>query len=70
MRSTRPTSICFASTADPCGNFMKDAFNGLTALVVEDDWVVREDGAGWFRQHGWTVLETAIGLARCKCCGR
>jgi hypothetical protein len=49
---------------------MKDAFNGLTALVVEDDWVVREDGAGWFRQHGWTVLETAIGLARCKCCGR
>jgi CheY-like chemotaxis protein len=40
---------------------MTNPFNGLTVLVVEDDGLVREDIAGWFRQQGWIVLETAIG---------
>jgi CheY-like chemotaxis protein len=40
---------------------MKHAFNDLTALVVEDDWLLREDAAGWFRQQGWRVFETALG---------
>jgi CheY-like chemotaxis protein len=40
---------------------MTNPFDGLTALVVEDDGVVREDIAAWFRQQGWSVFETAIG---------
>jgi CheY-like chemotaxis protein len=40
---------------------MTNPFDGLTVLVVEDDGLVREDIAGWFRQQGWTVLETAVG---------
>jgi CheY-like chemotaxis protein len=34
---------------------------GLTALVVEDDILVRADIAEFLRQKGWSVLETAIG---------
>jgi hypothetical protein len=40
---------------------MTNPFDGLTALVVEDDWLVREDIAGFFRRQGWSVFETAIG---------
>ena len=40
---------------------MKAPFAGLTVLVVEDDWFVREDIANWFRQEGWMVLEAATG---------
>ena len=40
---------------------MTNPFDGLTALVVEDDGLVREDIADWFRQQGWIVLETAVG---------
>ena len=40
---------------------MKDFCNGLTVLVVEDEWLVRDDIAGRFRQDGWTVLEAATG---------
>jgi CheY-like chemotaxis protein len=40
---------------------MRAPFAGLTVLVVEDDWFVREDIANWFRQEGWTVLEAATG---------
>jgi CheY-like chemotaxis protein len=40
---------------------MTNPFDGLTALVVEDDGLVREDVAEWFRQRGWSVFETAIG---------
>jgi CheY-like chemotaxis protein len=40
---------------------MTNPFDGLTALVVEDDGLVREDIAAWFRQQGWSVVETAIG---------
>jgi CheY-like chemotaxis protein len=40
---------------------MINLFDGLTVLVVEDDGLVREDVADWFRQQGWIVLETAIG---------
>jgi hypothetical protein len=43
---------------------MANPFEGLTALVVEDDGLVRADIADWFRQQGWIVLETAIGPAR------
>ena len=45
---------------------MKDPFDGLTALVVEDDWFLREDIAGGFRQEGWTVLEAATGASALK----
>ncbi|HEY5204978.1 MAG TPA: response regulator [Roseiarcus sp.] len=40
---------------------MKEFCNDLTVLVVEDEWLVRDDIAGRFRQDGWTVLEAATG---------
>ena len=40
---------------------MRVPFNGRIALVVEDDWFVREDIANQFRQEGWMVLEAATG---------
>ena len=40
---------------------MRAPLNGRIALVVEDDWFVREDIANQFRQEGWTVLEAATG---------
>jgi CheY-like chemotaxis protein len=40
---------------------MRVPFNGGIALVVEDDWFVREDIANQFRQEGWRVLEAATG---------
>ena len=40
---------------------MRDSFQGLTALVVEDDGFLREDLASEFRQEGWRVLETDTG---------
>jgi CheY-like chemotaxis protein len=42
---------------------MRGPFDGLTALVVEDDWFVREEIAGEFRREGWTVLEAATGAS-------
>lgn len=36
-------------------------FDGLVVLVVEDDWLVREDLAAGLRQEGWTVLEADTG---------
>jgi CheY-like chemotaxis protein len=35
--------------------------NGLTVLVVEDDWLVRADIVVGLQQEGWTVLEAATG---------
>jgi hypothetical protein len=43
---------------------MRDPSIGLTALVVEDDWFVREDIANVFRHEGWAVLEAATGPGR------
>jgi CheY-like chemotaxis protein len=40
---------------------MRTPYNGRVALVVEDDWFVREDIANQFRQEGWRVLEAATG---------
>ena len=40
---------------------MKSPFKGRVALVVEDDWFVREDIANQFRQEGWMVIEAATG---------
>jgi len=40
---------------------MTDAFNGLTVLVVEDDWLLRENIVDWFRERGWSVLDAARG---------
>ena len=40
---------------------MKASSKGRIALVVEDDWFVREDIANQFRQEGWTVIEAATG---------
>ena len=40
---------------------MKASFNGLSALFVEDDWLVRLDLAQSLREEGWMVLETATG---------
>jgi two-component system OmpR family response regulator len=36
-------------------------FDGLVVLVVEDEWLVREDLAAGLRQEGWTVLEAETG---------
>jgi CheY-like chemotaxis protein len=44
---------------------MANPVEGLAALVVEDDILVRADIAEFLRQKGWSVLETAIGAARC-----
>ena len=40
---------------------MNTPFNGLSVLVVEDDWLVRENVAGWFREQGWNVFDAAQG---------
>lgn len=45
---------------------MRDPSIGLTALVVEDDWFVREDIASGLRQEGWAVLEAATGAGALK----
>jgi CheY-like chemotaxis protein len=45
---------------------MRDPSIGLTALVVEDDWFVREDIANVFRHEGWAVLEAATGAGALK----
>jgi CheY-like chemotaxis protein len=39
---------------------MRAPCNGLTALIVEDDWLLREE-AGGFRDEGWVVLEAGTG---------
>ena len=45
---------------------MKASSNGMTVLVVEDDWLVREDIVLGLRQEGWIVLESATGAAALK----
>jgi CheY-like chemotaxis protein len=40
---------------------MTNPLEGLTVLVVEDDSLLRDGFAEWFRRQGWSVLETAIG---------
>jgi two-component system, OmpR family, response regulator len=40
---------------------MSARFDGLVVLIVEDDWIVREDLASGLRQEGWTVLEAEKG---------
>jgi CheY-like chemotaxis protein len=42
-------------------SLMKVPSKGRTALVVEDDWFVREDIAAQFREEGWQVLEAETG---------
>jgi CheY-like chemotaxis protein len=49
---------------------MRAPFNGRIALVVEDDWFVREDIANQFRQEGWIVLEAATGAKALELLGR
>ena len=34
----------------------------VTVLVVEDDWIIREDIVTDLRQEGWSVLEAATGV--------
>ena len=34
----------------------------VTVLVVEDDWIIREDIVTDLRQEGWAVLEAATGV--------
>ena len=43
------------------GPLMKVSDQGRIAMVVEDDWFVREEIATQFRQEGWRVLEAATG---------
>jgi CheY-like chemotaxis protein len=45
---------------------MSIPFNGLTALAVEDDGLVRDDIASGLRQEGWEVLEAATGASSVK----
>ena len=40
---------------------MKHSFKGLTALVVEDEWLLREDIVSDLQREEWTVLEAATG---------
>ena len=41
-------------------------FDGLTVLVVEDDWFVREDMVLGLQQEGWIVLEADTGVGALK----
>ena len=41
-------------------------FDGLTVLVVEDDWFVREDMVLGLKQEGWFVLEADTGVGALK----
>ena len=43
--------------------FVTNSFKGRTVLVVEDDWLLREDLVGDLRREGWTVLEAATGAS-------
>ena len=38
-----------------------NSFKGRTVLVVEDDWLLREDIVGDLRREGWKVLEAGTG---------
>ncbi len=38
----------------------------VTVLVVEDDWVIREDIVTDLRQEGWAILEAATGVGALK----
>jgi CheY-like chemotaxis protein len=40
---------------------MRPSLKDRIALVVEDDWFIREDIPDQFRQEGWRVLEAATG---------
>src|SRR6185437_13347900 len=40
--------------------------DGLTVLVVEDDWFVREEMVLGLKQEGWTVLEADTGVGALK----
>jgi CheY-like chemotaxis protein len=42
---------------------------GLTVLVVEDDWLVREDIVLGLQQEGWMVREAATGAAALRALG-
>lgn len=48
---------------------MRAPFSGLTVLLVEDDWFVREDIANRFRQEGWMVRPPPA-LRRSSCFGK
>jgi CheY-like chemotaxis protein len=45
---------------------VKTSYNGMTVLVVEDDWLLREDIVLSLQQEGWIVLESATGAAALK----
>ena len=40
---------------------LQAARKAVTVLVVEDDWLIREDIVTGLRQEGWAVLEAATG---------
>jgi CheY-like chemotaxis protein len=42
------------------------SFDRLTVLVVEDDWLVREDMVLGLQQEGWIVLEADTGVGALK----
>jgi DNA-binding response OmpR family regulator len=41
--------------------FVRASSNGLTVLVVEDDWLVRADIVLGLQQEGWVALEASAG---------
>jgi CheY-like chemotaxis protein len=51
----------FALSGGVGARFVKASLNGLTVLVVEDDWLVRADIVLALLEEGWTVLEAATG---------
>ena len=45
---------------------MRASSNGLTVLVVEDDWLVRADIVLSLQEEGWMVLEASTGNGALK----
>jgi CheY-like chemotaxis protein len=45
---------------------VKASSNGLTVLVVEDDWLVRADIVLSLQEEGWMVLEASTGNGALK----
>jgi CheY-like chemotaxis protein len=45
---------------------VRASYNGLTVLVVEDDWLVRADIVLGLQEEGWMVLEASTGAGALK----
>jgi two-component system, response regulator PdtaR len=60
-RRTARVSVLSATRGDVGVCALQATRKPVTVLVVEDDWIVREDVVTDLRQEGWAVLEAATG---------